>query len=260
MRCNPLIGSRCRLIPTYTHCSYCLCWHEIDNMNDCQLLRLPAELIVQTLQASPDLISLRSFSRSCRYIYGVFVRNEAKITGTVLPRQLNPALLREVWATHESSLNRHLWSRQERLAFILRFVDRNPPQWRLPSRWKLSEALAAARLYDHVRFFARAFAQKALSTNLSEFWAPKTIPDPPSPLEMTRIERSFYRFQICCDLFIDPRPRARDPTRPPERYDPNGCDLFYPAFSHWENEQLGSAYEYLFNEISPSQSARRFPF
>jgi hypothetical protein len=167
------------------------------------LEQLPTELVQAILSALPDIVSLKSAALTGPHLYHAFLGAEQNIISQVLLRQFNPALLHDALAAEESS--RPLsWSKQQTLDFLLRYFDHDKRPLYSSLRWKLSEALLLAKLYDHVHFFASDLGAKFLARNpISGDWDP--VPRPASSSEMDRIKRTFYRFEIYCNLFRDSR-------------------------------------------------------
>jgi hypothetical protein len=200
--------------------------------------RFPLELRQALLSALSDVSSLRSTALSCPSFYDAFTSAEELITTQVLNNQLeNTDILPEAVAAFNSS-RMQPWSSQRTRDFVdAHFHSRRAP----PDSWKLVDALPIGNLHSCVEFFATRFVAEMFSPSSTFAYI-----DPPSawPLsrnEMIRIQRTFYRFEVYCNLF-----------RNPERFDfREQRDLFFFKFSHWENEQLACVYDYLFRVICP---------
>lgn len=65
---------------------------------------------------------------------------------------------------------------------------------------------------------------------------------PLSTNEVTRIERSLYRFEIYCNLFRDSAQFTFAPG-------PEQREAYFSKFSPWENEQLACVQDYLSGAI-----------
>lgn len=109
--------------------------------------------------------------------------------------------------------------------------------------WSLSEALVLSGVYDDVKFFAMDFA--------STFGSDSTngIPDndvrAPTPSEIDRIERAFYRYELFRNIFSKDEEKPSNYANAQEHR-----ELFLDRFQPWENEQLAPVYEYIFDKLS----------
>lgn len=124
----------------------------------------------------------------------------------------------------------------------------------LSHQWKLSEAHVLIELHKNVKFFAKAFVSSALYIN--PIGMRLTRPEAqPSPAEIHRIQRMFYRFEIYCNLF-----RRRERYVHNKLYDTYSAEgrlpleerqaIFFDRFPPWENEQLACIRDYIQDRIS----------
>ena len=203
--------------------------------------RLPAELLRPILCAIPDILSLRSAALSCRSFYGAICQDENEIVISVLCHELGSDVLPEAIAAHESSLLQKP-SDDSIGEFTAKRLSQRKPDLR---SWTIRKALPLVKFHAYVRSFATRFKKGYMTEDLPI--SHTLISAPPTPAENGRIERSFYRFEIFCNLFrhID---EASDPlpSEAPQRF-------FFPYFAPWENEQLGCVHDFLVREISPGK-------
>ena len=198
---------------------------------------LPIEVKQAIMSTLPDVWSLKSIALTSSPLYRAFTGAEVVITSRVLLNEVELDVLPEAAAALESSRLKP-WTRQRIQDFVFQHLhSRGPP----PQKWTLSDALLISKLYDHVYYFTADLASKTLvkppiSTYLKSNQAPL------SQNEITRIIRAFYRFEIYCNIFRDPK---RTINVREQR------DIFFSNFSPWENEQLACIHDYLFRVVSP---------
>jgi hypothetical protein len=111
-------------------------------------------------------------------------------------------LLPEVIAEYESQNLPHDWA-QESWAGIFQFsqahLEKRQEVPMASIRWDFDQATAIISTYDVIRDFAKDFASKALQRR------PLTAHGyQPELNEMGRIMRTFYKFQIFCNMFREP--------------------------------------------------------
>ena len=106
-----------------------------------------------------------------------------------------------------------------------------------PVSWSMPKALAISKLHRDVDFFVSAFAA-TLTTSLSMSITSNSS-KALKPREIERIQRSFYRYELFCNLL-----------RKDALHTESKCRQFFKKFAPWENEQLASVYEYLFGQLS----------
>lgn len=198
--------------------------------------KFPLELKQALLSSLSDVYSLRSAALCCSSFYHAFLDAEQLITTQVVKNQLDAEVLSEAVIALKSS--EQSWTGQGIVDFVdLHLRSRMAP----PTSWTLSEALPLSNLHSNVERFASEFIAEMLNTS-SEFAyidAPPTWPV--SRKETNRVQRTFYRFELYCNLFHD--------SKVFEASEMEG--LFFSKFSYWENEQLACVYDYLFRVVCP---------
>jgi len=114
-----------------------------------------------------------------------------------------------------------------------------------PQSWEVSGAISISELHTLIRFFADDFARQCLESLALEHGV---LQPPPSPLEMARIERALYRFEMYCKIFHD--------WKFPLLLDGEQKEYLFSNFSPCENEQLACIHNYLFGKIAPGKLLR----
>ncbi len=202
--------------------------------------KFPVELRQGLLAALSDVSSLRSAVLSCSSLYHAFLGAEELITTQVVENQLGSDVLPEAVAALKSS-RLQPWTRQG----VVDFVDHHLHSRMSPlDSWTLSEALPLGNLHSSVERFASEFIAEMLNVS-SEFAYIDAPPGwPVSRQEMNRVQRAFYRFEVYCNLFRNPRVFEASEIG----------DLFFFKWSHWENEQLACVHDYLFRAVCPGMN------
>ena len=168
---------------------------------------LPIEVKQAIMSTLPDVRSLKSITLTSSSLCQAFTGAKVLITSRVLLNKVEFDVLPEAAAALESS---RLEPRTRRRIqdFVFQHLHiRGPP----PQAWTLSDALLISKVYDHVHYFAADLASKTLakppiSTDLKPDQAPL------SQNEMTRIMRTFYRFEIYCVSLRKLKSSALDPN------------------------------------------------
>lgn len=206
---------------------------------------MPVESRQEILRFLPDIMSLRSTVLTCSSFHQAFISAEVSIKTSVLENEVQEVLAEAVAALESSYLQP--WTRES----IQKFVDDHlsSRKFQLPS-WTPSKVLQLDSLHRHVQSFAAAFASEALTEKLEPNELNAIPQHPPSSQEIHRIQRAFYRFELCCNLF-------RDPKRTLFSVDEQ-MHLFFYKFFPWEIEQLGSIHDYLFRLIAPGNALPPF--
>ncbi len=178
---------------------------------------LPPEITQAIFCSLPDVASLKSLVLSHSSLYHVYLDAESLVLGEILRRQIGSEMIS--FATVLSkSYNLRPWSREGVLDILSRIHEHEAP-----ILWTLPQALCVSQLHSHVEFFVAGFAaakladktQKELSSN-----------------DILRITRSFYLFELYCNLF-----RARKSAKMGRFSAEEQRDLFFSRFAPWENEQ-----------------------
>jgi hypothetical protein len=204
------------------------------------LQRLPMELKQMILSALSDLSTLKSTVLTCSSFYSAFTIAEVSITTQVLTNQLGIDMLPEVAATLESQTT--LCTSQGVHDFCQKHLRcRSTPALHPPC--SLSEALPIGDLHRCVQTFTDMFVSQALSQPFGPGKLDLVPSYPPSHMELARIQRAFYRYEMFCNL-------SRDFVEGDySRY--QARRMFLRHFSFWENEQLACVHELLMRLLTP---------
>lgn len=122
--------------------------------------------------------------------------------------------------------------------------------------WTLSEAAGMERSHHLIQQFTDDFAAHAL-THHPDTGELLTRYESPSGQELQRIQRSFYRFELYCNLFSR---RAKVHRRDPINSKDKEHKYLFARFAPWELEQLVCIYDFLYRQISERMVSVYFPF
>ncbi|MCJ1249618.1 hypothetical protein MMC30_006844 [Trapelia coarctata] len=197
--------------------------------SELSLVSLPHEIRVAIFSFLPDVSSVKALALTCSLFLHTFGSAESVVLDSVLRAQIDPGLWSLVLTVLDSS-SLEPWSREG----VLRCLT-EPDNKRVPRQCTSWEALALSELQKHVQFFADDFASSALAT---------ASPNQASPMEMHRIQRAFYRFELYCNLF-----RSRKGFREERFSAQEQRDHFFAKFCPWEIEQLACIHDYLFERL-----------
>ena len=201
--------------------------------------KFPLELKQALLSALSDISSLRSAALSCSSLYHAFLSAEELITTQVVKNHIDADVLPEAVAAFNSSRSQSLDTQG-----VLDFINHHFCSRTSPDSWTLSEALRLGSLHSTVERFASEFISEMLNTSSKFAYIDAPPGWPVSRHELNRIQRAFYRFEVYCNLFRDPKVFDSFEIG----------DLFMFSFSHWENEQLACVHDYLFRVVCPGMN------
>lgn len=231
------------------------------------LERLPVELLESILHYVPDILSLRSLVLSCPAAYRTFRGATTQIIHSVIQHNIPPSLIpfaAFVQKTTETSLKPYCArlppdnacsvaeSCEEHklaispeeddaniVALINMFKSKDFESFTIP--WTPRSALKASQLHDHCLFFSERLSRKMLHGYDSELREP-----PPSSTEQHRILRTFYLFEIYCELFRSEHEGFNLSFGKSIRYSPQKQkNLFLALLGGYELEQLVNVRYYL---------------
>lgn len=205
-------------------------------------LSLAPELKQHIFSALPNAETLKSLVLTCSLFYRTFLDAEHLIIKSILHTQIGPNLLCDAISVFESRKLVESDDGYAAIAILKLYAKQNPAC--LSQKFTLRDALAIGGLHDDISSFSRGFASSALSTNPVTGLDDKT-PSPLSMLESTRIKRTFYRYELFCNMF-----RGRSGFQ----FAGAACEslqrLFFSVCAPWENEQLSCLRDYLHEQLS----------
>ena len=205
-------------------------------------LSLAPELKQAIFSALPDASTLSSLVSTCSTFYHTFQDAESLIIKSILHNQIGSQLLfdalivleaRTLAPYSEAAVAQLLHSYAE---LALTFTSNQ-------KKWSLRRAVAVSSLYDTVDCLAQDFARSALAINVVT-GLDEPSPTPPSALELNRIKRTFYRYELFCSLF-----REREEYQLDRRASKALQQFFFEMWEPWENEQLRCVRDYLLDRL-----------
>jgi hypothetical protein len=207
---------------------------------------LPIELRSLILQNLPDIRSLISSLLAHSSLYDAF-RDDHTITVKVLKNQISPpSLLYHALAVHQSASLRPRSRHQVQELLNSYHKTASTQLFCLLPQVSLSDALRMAKIYEHVVFFTANFVSVTLPLLSSSKDTQDSLLAPPSPSELHRIQRSFYRFELYCNLF-----RRHRRSKPDTLFSAKEQgEIFFKRYSPSENEQLACIHDYLLQQLS----------
>lgn len=205
---------------------------------------LSTEIWLIVFRAISDIPSLRAFAHTNSVLHQIFINNVSSISFAVLANEISAIILPEAIAAWSSS---HIkpWNKLRVQNFLQQYHANREGQ--LNQSWTLSNASEVSKLHHRCRFFASEFCASVLSTNPVS--GSSTSAFPPSFLEVGRIERTFHRFELYCNLFRKQSRSQKDARRFSET---EQQDIYFKHYAAWENEQLACVHDYLFRRLSSS--------
>jgi hypothetical protein len=203
---------------------------------------LPVELRILILQNLPDTQSLIASLLAHSSLYNAF-QEDPTIAAKVLENQIvPPSLLPHALAVQQSASLKSQNRDQMQKLFDNYYKTTSTQLFHSLTQVPLPDALYMTELYKNVVFFTENFVSAILPL-LSTGNDPQTLSTSPSS---TELYRSFYRFELYCNLF--------------RRYRHNNLktffsakeqgEIFFKRYSPWENEQLACIHDYLLQQLS----------
>lgn len=147
--------------------------------------KLPLELIQTIMCTLPDVSSLKSLVSSRSFFYHTFKARETQITTRVLMNELHHDVLPEAVALLEVAKIRSSTDAKQFLSKQLHECSPEPP------KIMLSDAFSISNFYRSAEFFSEDVAINSLK-KLTRYGV---VANPPSPMELARIQRGVYRYQ-----------------------------------------------------------------
>lgn len=210
----------------------------------CSLLALPAEIQFMIFRALPDLSTLRAFILTNSILYKSFINHASSISLDVLSNEIPYTILPEAIVAWSSSRIKP-WSKPRVREFLEDYHANREAQ--ICQSWTHSNAFEISKLYQRCRFFASEMIASNLSMN--SVFGSSSSDCPPSSREARRFERTFFRFELYCNLF-----RKQSPTQErTERFDGiEQEEIYFQHYAYWENDQLACVHDYLYRQLSIS--------
>ena len=209
-----------------------------------RLEALPTELLETILFCAPDARTLRDLALSCSLLYTIFKNGECSIVRSVIKNEFPPAILPEALAVWRASQfpdgpfsladdeGQELFLESE--IFVQMYLHRD---FKTSMIFSLNEHLQLSNLIADIDFFVGDFVN-SLSHPFQYYPIVNGLVASLSRLEIQRIQRAFYRYEVYCNLF---------------RMEACYNDEFFSTLAPFENEQLATIYECLIKKINPSK-------
>jgi hypothetical protein len=164
-----------------------------------KLHSLPLEVWQAIMCTLPDVNSLRSMAITCSSFYQIFTTAETVITARVLRNEMQFDVLPEAVAVLEVS-RAGIRSPADAKRFLSMQLQARS---RAPQMITLSDAVSMIKLHGLVRSFAEDLATQSLFLLTRDAPKYETSEPPPSSLELARIQRALYRYQMYSKIFHD---------------------------------------------------------
>jgi len=234
-------------------------------MSDEYFLLLAPELKEAIFSHLPDVSCLLSVTLTCSSFLYTILEVGHTILPKILQSRLHPSVAFDALAAFDASKlgpTELTWSPQRVRQIMAMYDGDRSASW---SRiWTFQDAFALEKLANHVEFFTQEFVILTLSVHpASALPGRQVVSDmPPSAEEVGRIQRTFYRFELYCNLFRKRQPVGRRGARGQlilnEPMEILGVHeqhlLFFEKFATWENEQLACVRDFLLGRFSIRES------
>ena len=207
---------------------------------DYRQIALPTELLQAILSHAGDAFSLKNLAQCCSSFHRAFLANQDFLLQTVLRNEISAGVLPDALVTFASARllrgeefttipsDGHLRQGFDCQAQLRQLVKLGLISWSVP------KALALSQLHSHIVFFTHKFASTLVTNPITG--SSNQNPVVLRPKELERIERSFYRYELFCNL-------SRAGSQGEDRE-------FLEKFAPWENEQLATIYDFLYDQMS----------
>lgn len=213
---------------------------------------LPLEVRQAILSAIPDLETLQAAIQTGHCLYSAFMDARRHITKNVLEHHIDPEFMYDAVMTEMTLRKKDPFTDEGLLAFVEKYKARDQELFHSAFQGTISQAFRLAQFHNVVEFFITDFASSALQHKEAETGAPQNRSL--SWRERHRIGRSFYRFEVFCNIFTDNELYSHpNGTKVREKIIPDDYE-YYNYFVPWENEQLACIRDYLFKTITPGLS------
>ena len=214
------------------------------------LSSIPTEILIAIFTRLCDFRSVKSLALTSRVFYHTLLKAESAIVRDVFYNEIEfqseaVAVVRSFGMTS--------WDISSVKGALDTYFDE---QVNLDDiAWNLSLGMQVHKLHVLVKSFSAEFAASALkkiteasSTPVKENGNSESLA--PTQAELRRFERTFWRFELYCNLF---RERFQDPQRrikPLPRIEEDAQQaIFFDRLAPFENEQLGCVHDFLFDQV-----------
>lgn len=206
-------------------------------------LALTTELKQAIFSALPSISILKSLLLTCSNFYHTFLNAESLIIKSILRNQIGSDLIYDATIVWRSTMPFY-FDEEASIKLLSLYAQRDLAVVYGLQTWKLQDAEAIGGLYDDIDDLSRDFASSALGTNIVT-GLDEASPSPPSSSEINRIKRTFYRFELLCNIFGQ---RYRGSVVHCGRG--KLLTKFFSMCRPWENEQLRCIRDHLHDRLS----------
>ena len=206
-------------------------------------LSLTTELKQAIFSELANTSSLESLALTCSSYFHAFLNAKSLIIKSVLHTHIGSDLIYDAIVVWKS---RMITTYDDDAAneFLDSYVKRDLPMRCMMQTMRLRDAEDIGDLYDQIEDFSSSFVSSALGNSIVT-GLDDPSPSPLSLLESARIKRTFYRFELLCNIFGQ-RYRSSDVPFKGDELLTN----FFSVCRPWENEQLRCIREHLFDRLS----------
>ena len=220
--------------------------------------RLPIETQSAILLKIGDIASLKSLVWASRRYHSTYAGQRHAIFKQVLFNSIPPDVLYDAFSAIHSieTLSSNTEDRTARVKAFLSEYKANRDEWTPPEQLNLESLFRLARLQNHVQHATKDLCQAAFKSH--PFTGTQVGPgDQLSSNEMRRFYRTFYRFEMFCNLFG----HWESPLAEGNRLDCTDGDgdstfeldsmekssRFLSLFNPWEVEELACVRDYFYS-------------
>lgn len=201
------------------------------------ITKLPCEVMTSVMRNLGSVRFLLPCLLTCRYFYSCFKENPG-VAADILEQQVTPALVPYSVAVLES------WHLRPRTGTLIRkllealYMEPSKLRSRLRTV-SVPLLIKLETLHEAIHSMTTQFSNNAWAHILldQESRTPHNLSL--SPTEYYRFCRAFYRFELYCNLFRSSMPSNIASFSEDDR------EWFFSQHAPWENEQLGSAHDFL---------------
>ncbi len=202
--------------------------------------------------ALPNASTLRSLVLTCSSFYRTFLDAETLIINAVLHTHIGSDLIFDAIVVSKYTTLEPDGS-SDAATELLQLYAKQALTCLSPV-WKLRDALAIGSLHETIEIFSKDFASLALFIN-PVTGIEDASPFPLSLLESNRVKRTFYRYELFCNMS---REREGVENAQAASQNPRNVSLFFSMCAPWEYEQLACVRDYLSERLSLRMCSQNF--
>ena len=156
---------------------------------------LPNGLLTQIVHGIPSFSSLNNFVAAYSAVADIVIKDHKKIFKIVLEAEHTPLQIQKIISTIIAFRNNYSEDYLLTETFFFHYLEgEDRPVRTVKCKDPIGTLNYLATILESIRFYTESFAQKRI-LNPSENYAARV-----SELEMYRVIRAFWRFQLCYEL------------------------------------------------------------